>query len=58
MENITNWLDRISNEQIVNVLCVQQQVIKRVLLVYSITIMTYVLIDSSFFFLAECSSVT
>jgi hypothetical protein len=46
MVNIMNLFDRISNEQIVNVLFVRQLVIKLVSLVYSITIMICVLIDT------------
>jgi len=46
MVNIMNLFDRILNEQIVNVLFVRQLVIKLVSLVYSITIMICVLIDT------------
>jgi hypothetical protein len=48
MENIMNLFDRILNELIVNVLYVQQPVIKLVLLVYSIILTIFVLIKTTF----------
>ena len=49
MVNITNSFDQISNEQIVNVLYVQRPAIKRVLLVYSIILTIFGLINMQFF---------